>query len=298
MDMLKAMKSFAAVSELNGFATAARTLGLSPPAITRDIAALERRLGCKLFQRTTRQIRLTEAGVRFLADTRKILAEIDDAESSLMGAQADLCGKISVTAPATFGRLQVGPRIVDFSRQNPGIVFTALFVDRVVDLIDEGIDVAVRIAQLPDSKAKAIRVGSVRPIVCASPKYLSENGEPKKPSDLTRLHALDLVESQLPWSFVVDGRQRSIKPPIRLAANSVDLAIQAAEGGCGVVRLLSYQAEEALKTGRLKRILKAFEPKRIPVHVIHFEGRAAARRIRSFVDYLVSELRAEPILRD
>ena len=209
MDQLKAMRTFVAVSELGSFAAAARSLSSSPPAVTRDIAALEQRLGCKLLQRTTRHVRLTEAGARFLTDTRRILSEINEAEASVMGAHGEVRGGITVTAPATFGRLHVAPRIVEFSRRHPAIVFTALFNDRLADLIEEEIDVAVRIANLPDSRATAIRVGSVRPIVCAAPGYLSEHGEPKKPSDLLRMHALDFVDSQTAMEFSFEGTTKA-----------------------------------------------------------------------------------------
>ena len=298
MDLLKSMRSFVAVADLGGFAPAARSLGLSPPAVTRDVAALEKRFGCKLLQRTTRHVRLTEAGSRYLSDARRILSEISEAEASVVGAHGDLRGRIVVTAPATFGRLHVGPLVVDFSRRHPRIVFTTLFLDRVIDLVEEGVDVAVRIAHLPDSSATAVRVGSVRHLLCAAPAYLAEYGEPMTPADLERMQAIDFTQSQLPWTVRAAGRQTAVRPPTRFVANSVDLAIEAAAAGCGVVRLLSYQAAEPLAAGRLRRVLEPFEPAPIPVHVVHLDGRAAPKRIRSFIDYLVAELRRELKLRE
>lgn len=297
MDILKAMRSFVAVADKGGFASAARFLRLSPPVVTRDVAALETRFGCKLMHRTTRQVRLTEAGHRYVSDARRILAEIAEAEASVIGSHGDLRGPIAVTAPAMFGRLYVGPAIADFARQHPGIVFTTLFLDRVVDLIEEGVDVAVRIARLPDSSAIAIRVGAVRHILCAAPTYFDAHGVPRTPRDLESMEAIDILGSRLPWIFRSSDRTSSVQPPTRLVANSVEMAIEAASAGCGVVRLLSYQAEDAIAAGRLMPILQPYEPEPVPVHVVHLEGRASPRRTRIFIDYLVDNLRGQQTLK-
>jgi DNA-binding transcriptional LysR family regulator len=297
VDILKAMQSFVAVADKDGFAAAARFLRLSPPVVTRDIAALEARFGCKLMHRTTRQVRLTEAGHRYLSDARRILAEVAEAEASVVGSHGGLRGPIAVTAPAMFGRLYTGPAIADFARQHPDIVFTTLFLDRVVDLIEEGIDVAVRIARLPDSSATAIRVGAVRHILCAAPDYLDAHGMPRTPRDLGSMEAVDVLGSRLPWSLRDGGRTLSVHPPTRLVANSVEMAIEAASAGCGVVKLLSYQAADAIAAGRLMPILQAFEPEPVPVHVVHLEGRASPRRTRVFLDYLVANLRSQQTLK-
>ena len=297
MDLLKAMRSFVAVADKGGFALAARSLKLSPPVVTRDVAALEARFGCKLMHRTTRQVRLTEAGHRYVSDARRILAEIAEAEGSVIGSHGDLRGPIGVTAPAMFGRLYVGPAIADFARQHSGIVFTTLFLDRMVDLIEEGVDVAVRIAHLADSSAIAIRVGAVRHILCAAPTYLDAHGVPRTPRDLESMEAIDFLGSQLPWGFRSGGRTSSVQPPARLVANSIEMAIEAASAGCGIVRLLSYQAEDAIAAGRLMPILQPYEPEPIPVHVVHLEGRASPRRTRILIDYLVDHLRSQPALK-
>jgi DNA-binding transcriptional LysR family regulator len=296
MDVLKSMRSFVTVAELGGFTQAARQLGLSPPAVTRDIAALEQRFGCKLLHRTTRQVRLTEAGNQYFHDARRILSGLSEAEASVIGAHGDLSGPIAITAPVIFGRLHVGRRIIEFSRRNPKIVFTTFFLDRVVDLLEEGVDVGVRIARLPDSSMTAIRVGSVRRVMCAAPSYLVEYGEPKSPGDLQRMPVIDFANYQLPWSVWVGRWQKTIRPPARLLANSVDLAIEAAVAGCGIVRLLSYQVAELLAAGKLRTVLTKYEPEPVPVHVVHLEGRAAPRRHRAFIEFLVSELRQDRAL--
>ncbi len=248
-------------------------------------------------QRITRQVRLTEAGQRYVSDARRILAEVAEAEASVIGSHGDLRGPITVTAPAMFGRLYVGPPIADFARQHPGIVFTTLFLDRMVDWIEEGIDVAVRIARLADSSATAIRVGAVRHILCAAPIYLDAHGVPRTPRDLESMEAIDVLGSQLPWIFRSSDRTSSIQPPTRLVANSVEMAIEAACAGCGVVRLLSYQAEDAIAAGRLMPILQPYEPEPLPVHVVHLEGRASPGRTRMFIDDLVDHLRSQQTLK-
>jgi len=178
------MEVFVAVAEEQGFAHAARRLGLSPPGVTRSVAALEQQLGVKLLQRTTRIVRLTDAGARYLLDCKRLLAELEDAEQTLSGAQGELRGQLSVTASVMFGRMFVAPILLDFLEDNRKVSGRALLVDRVIDLIDEGLDVGVRIAHLSDASFTAIRVGSVRQVVCASPGYLKKHGVPRAPRDL------------------------------------------------------------------------------------------------------------------
>ena len=215
----------------------------------------------------------------------------------MIGSHGDLRGPITVTAPATLGRLHVGPAVAAFARRHPGTVFTTLFLDRMVDLVEEGVDVAVRIAHLADSSATAIRAGSVRRILCASPSYVAERGEPTGPEWVQAAEAIDFVVGALPWALRGGDRSTSVRPPVRLFASSVDMAVEAAVAGCGVVRLMSYQAVDELASGRLVRLLQAFEPEPVPIHVVHREGRAAPKRTRAFIDDLVGRLRSEPALR-
>jgi DNA-binding transcriptional LysR family regulator len=298
MDLLKAMRTLVAVADTGGFSAAARTLGQSPPSVTREIAALEERFGCKLLARTTRQVRLTEAGARYLADARRILAEVSEAEAAVAGVHGELRGPITVTAPAAFGRLHVARRITAFALRHPRIRFTTLFLDRMVNLVDEGVDVALRIAQLPDSSATAIRVGSVRQVLCAAPDYLDRVGPIREPSDLQRVEGIYTAAFQGPWTLIQDGKPSLAKPPARFISNTIDGAHEAARAGMGIVRLLSYQVAGAIAEGSLVPLLQEFEPDPVPVHVVHLEGRNSPMRIRSFIDYLVEELRQEPVLRN
>lgn len=294
MDRLDAMRVFVAVAEQQGFSAAARQLRQSPPAITRAVAALERRLGARLLHRTTRIVRLTDAGARFLADSRRILGELEEAEASASGAHREPRGLLSITAPAMFGRLHVAPIVLAFLARYPRIQARTLLLDRVVDLHEEGIDVAVRIAHLPDSGLAAIRVGSIRRVVCASPAYLARHGMPRTPADLARhdLIAFSADQPPAPWSFT--GAR--IAPAARLIVNSAEVAVAAAAAGRGLTRVLSYQIAPELRARKLRIVLAEFEQPALPIHLVHREGRNASARVRAFVDFTAQRLRADKAL--
>jgi DNA-binding transcriptional LysR family regulator len=289
------MRVFVAVAEAQGFAPAARRVGMSPPAVTRAIAALEERIGTRLLHRTTRIVRLTEAGSRFLADCKRILGELEEAEASAAGSHAEPRGLLAVTAPVMFGRMFVVPLVLDFLVRHPRVTARTLFLDRVADLIDEGLDVAVRIAHLPDSSLRAVRVGSVRRVVCASPDYLAARGTPRTPVDLAQLDAIafSLGASPEEWSF---ASGETVSPPARQIVNSNDVAIAAAVAGRGVTRVLSYQIAPELRAGKLQIVLSEFEPPPVPISVVYAEGRRAAAKVRAFVDFAVERLRADKSL--
>ena len=289
------MRVFVAVAEGQGFAPAARRLGMSPPAVTRAVSALEDRIGTRLLHRTTRIVRLTEAGTRFLADCKRILGEIEEAEASAAGSHAEPRGHLAITAPVMFGRMYVAPIVLDFLSRYPRVTARTLFVDRVVDLIDEGLDIAVRIAHLPDSSLRAVPVGSVRRVVCASPDYLAARGAPRTPGDLAHLDAIvfSLSGALEEWTFASGER---VSPPTQLIVNSNDVAIAAALAGRGLARVLSYQIAPELREGRLKIVLAQFEPPPIPIAIVHAEGRRAAAKVRAFVDFAVTRLRADNAL--
>lgn len=299
MDRFSSLKIFVAVGEEQSFAAAARRLALSPPAVTRAVSALEQALGVKLLQRTTRIVRLTETGARYLLDCKRVLSELEDADQAASGAQAEVRGTLAITASVLFGRAFVAPLLHAFLERHEKINLRALFVDRVVDLIEEGLDVAVRIAHLSDSSLTAIRVGAVRNVVCASPAFLKRHGVPRTPEDLRELSAFCFSADRSPpaWSFQLGKRTLSVRPSARLVVNSPEIAMQGAVAGQGVTRVLSYQAASELKAGRLRVILSEFEPEPIPIHVIHREGKRAAARVRAFVDFAVSELRNSPLLK-
>ena len=298
MDRLHHMTVFVAVAEAESFAAAGRRLGMSPPAVTRAVSALEKRLGVRLLTRSTRLVRITEAGERYLEDCRRIIADADEADESVAGLNAAPRGHLSVTAPVLFGQLYVMPGIVEYLRRYPDVTARALFLDRVVNLVDEGLEVAVRIGDLPDSSLKAVRVGQVRRIVCAAPGYLAARGTPDHPEQLTQ-HTIISASGVTPsaeWRFQDAGRPLQVRLQPRLVVTTNDGAIAATAAGLGITRLLSYQLARQLAAGDLVTILSDFELPPLPVHVVHREGRQSSAKVRAFVDLLVARLRADPAL--
>jgi DNA-binding transcriptional LysR family regulator len=296
MDRLETMRVFVAVAEEQGFAPAARCLGLSPPAVTRAIAALESRVGARLLQRTTRVVRLTEAGARYLTDCKRILADIDAAEGAAAENQAEPRGELVVTAPLLFGRMFVAPIVLEFLARCPRVTARTLLVDHVVDLVEGGIDVAVRIAHLPDSSLTAIRVGSVRRVVCASPAYLARHGTPRTPAELASHDAIVFASSgaaQTEWQFG-SARKRpaqTVALRSRFAVNNADAAIAAAVAGAGITRVLSYQVGPQVDAGLLAIVLAEHEPAAIPVSVVFPAGRRGTAKVKEFVAFAVDKLK-------
>ena len=295
MDRLHLMTVFVAVAEEESFAGGARRLEMSPPAVTRAIAALEDRLGVKLLTRTTRYVRVTDAGNRYLDDARRIIGEMDEAEEAAAGINAEPRGHLAVTAPVLFGRIFVIPGIVDYLQRYPDMEVSAVFLDRVVNLLEEGFDVGVRIGELPDSSMRAIRVGHVRRILCASTDYLEKHGIPINPAELSSHNIISAtgVSPTNEWKFSQGLELSSVRVKPKLTVNSNDAAIEAACQGLGITRLMSYQVVPHLASGQLKIILSDFEPTSLPIHVLHREGRYASAKIRSFVDLIAVRLRGE-----
>jgi DNA-binding transcriptional LysR family regulator len=292
------MTVFVAVAEEESFAAGARRLSMSPPAVTRAISALEDRLGVKLLNRTTRYVRVTDAGSRYLDDCRRIIHESDEADDAAAGINASPRGHLAVTAPVMFGKLFVLPGIVDYLKRYPDMEVSAVFLDRVVNLLEEGFDVGIRIAELPDSSMRAIRVGQVRRILCASPDYLAINGTPNNPAELSshNVIAASGVSPTNEWKFNAYLKPSAVKVKPKLTVSSNDAAIEAACQGIGITRLLSYQVLTQLASGQLEIILQDFEPAPLPIHVLHREGRYASAKIRSFVDLIAGKLKDDDAL--
>ncbi|MFJ4343679.1 LysR family transcriptional regulator [Pseudomonas sp. NPDC089401] len=297
MDQIHLMKVFVAVGELESFAAAARRLDISPAAVTRAVTALEEQLGVKLLLRTTRSVRLTEAGGRYLEDTRLILASINEANAAAAGINATPRGELAVTAPILFGRKFVMPCIVRYLQQYPEVDVSAYFLDRIVNMVEEGMDVAVRIGPLPDSGLKALRVGRVRRMLCASPEYLARHGVPQHPSDL-HAHAVIATTNLSPragWRFGVTDEPTLVRMKPRLTVTSNDGAIAAAIGGLGIARLLSYQVVDEIASGQLQVILADYEEAPWPIHVLHRESKYGSAKVRAFIDLLAQDLRARQL---
>ncbi|NIC36665.1 LysR family transcriptional regulator [Halomonas desiderata] len=284
MDRLRTLRTFICVAEQSSFAEAGRRLKMSPTTVTRTIAALEASLGVQLLRRTTRSVRLTEEGALFLERCRAGLAEIDGAFDSVRGNRSAPRGTLTVTAPVMFGRLHVLPVVVELLRQYPELQVRLLLLDRVVRLVEEGIDVAVRIAELPDSSLHMLRIGQVRRVLSASPAYLAERGRPTSLADL-REHDLILIEDEAvsQRGLGLDEGRRAGRPA-RLSVNHVDAGIAAAVAGLGVVRTLSYQIAEDVEAGRLETILSDDTAPALPISLLFQSGRRDHPNVRAFID--------------
>jgi DNA-binding transcriptional LysR family regulator len=297
MDRLQAMKVFIKVVETGGFAGAARHLHMSPPAVTRAVASLEEAIGTRLFIRTTRAVKLTEAGTRYAEDCRRILGEIDEAEAAAAGSHATPNGTLIVTAPLMFGQIYVLPVLHEYLQLHEAVTVRALFVDRLVNIIEEGVDVAVRIGHLPDSGYRALPVGLVRRVVCGSPAYFEKHSVPREPADLAghQIIAASSAWSGVEWLF---GRDRKMTVTVhpRLFCSNNEAAIASAAAGHGLTRVLSYQVGPALREGRLKTVLSEFEEEPLPIHVVYPEGRRASAKVRTFVELAVERLRANRMI--
>ena len=293
MDRFRELSTFVAVAEDGAFNAAARRLNMSPPAVTRLVTALEGRIGARLLTRTTRRIALTEAGTRLLADARRILAELEEVEASAAGAHQSPRGVLRVTAPVLFGQRHIAPILRDYLDAYPEVSATTLFVDRIVDLIDEGLDVAVRIGELADSSLSAVRAGVVRPLTVAAPGYVAAHGAPKTPDDLADHRIIQPVGlgARPEWSFVLGKERRVARFAPRLTVNTIAQAVDAARAGWGITRVLSYQVASELAAGDLVEILGGWDDRRLPVHLVHAEGRRAAAKVRTFVDFARERLR-------
>ncbi|HEY0913693.1 MAG TPA: LysR family transcriptional regulator [Solimonas sp.] len=295
MDRWQAMRIFVKVAETESFAEAARHLHMSAPAVTRAVAALEELIGARLFVRTTRSVKLTDAGARYFEDCRRILSDIAEAEASAAGAAAKPSGTLTVTAPALFGHMYVLPVVLEYVDAHASVTARTFFIDRPVNMIEEGIDVAVRIGHLADSGFTAIPVGSVRRVLCGSPDYFAKHGIPRTPAELRehRIAASTSAWSSPEWRFAQDQRV-TVHPALQ--TNSNEAAIAAATAGWGMTRVLNYQIGPALLEGKLQIVLGDYEEPALPIHVLYPEGRHASAKVRAFVDLAVERLRANRLL--
>jgi len=290
MDRLSAMEAFVAVAELQGFAPAARKLAVSGSAVTRLVAALEERLGVRLLQRTTRSVTLTDAGARYLERARRILAEIDEAESSAQAEQAQPTGRLTVSAPTVFGRMHVSPLMCEFLGAHPKVTGELLLADRMVNLVDEGVDLALRIGRLEDSSLVVRKAGETRRVLVASPEYLERRGVPSAPQDLRAHQVIQVLPltPTLEWTFrgADDDVRVSVAP--QYVTNSVDAALWHAEHGGGLTLALSYQVVESVRAGRLRIVLAEHEPPPLPIQWVYPTSRLLSAKLRAFIDLAAS----------
>ncbi|MEJ0068659.1 MAG: LysR family transcriptional regulator [Pseudomonadota bacterium] len=296
MDRLDAMQAFAAVAELGSFAEAARRLRLSPAAVTRAVAQLEDQLGLTLLNRTSRSVRLTERGALYLESCKQILAEIEGAERRVRGEDAAPRGTLTVAGPIVFGRLHVLPIVDRMLRAHPGLSIRLVLSDRTVHLVEEGVDVAVRIGELADSALVAVKVAEVGRVLVASPAYLAARGVPDSPAALTGhdLIAFESIDATHDWHFGTTEKS-SVRVEPRLSVDSADAAIAAAEAGLGIARAGSYQVRAAVEAGRLRLLLPAFDLPPLPVSLIYLTRRLAAPNVVAFVKAARAHFLAAPV---
>ena len=289
MDRLDAMQAFVTVADLKGFAPAARKLGLSPSGVTRLIAALENRLGARLLQRTTRQVALTDAGARYLERARRILADVEEAEITAEAERARPSGRLVISAPVGFGRLHVSPVLTNYLKRHRDVSAELRLEDRMINLVEEGVDLAVRVGHLADSSLVARHVGDMRRITVASPAYLKSRGEPKRPQDIVAHDTIQFGNTSGPaeWRFVDHGNEIRLGHSPRLSTNTADAAIRYAEAGGGLTRVLAYQAADAIKRSRLKIVLAKFEQPPLPIHIVYPTSRLLSAKVRTFIDLAI-----------
>lgn len=256
-------------------------------------------MSVKLLDRTTRYVRATEAGQRYLEEAKRILADVEAADEAAAGVNAEPRGALTVTAPVLFGRMFVMPGIIEYLQRYPKTEVSAVLLDRSVNLLEEGIDIGVRIGELPDSSMRALRVGSVRIVLCASPAYLKRHGTPRTPQDLVEHSAIasSAGSGAIHWRFDTGEGVRPVRLRPRLTVTTNDAAIEAAVREFGITRLLSYQVAPLLAARKLKLVLEKFEPAPWPIHIVHREGRYASAKVRTFVDLMAQRLRADRALR-
>ncbi len=293
MDRLDAMIVFRAVVDDGSLSAAGRRLGMPLATVSRKLAELESHLGARLLNRSTRRMELTEPGRAYDQACRRILDEVDGAERAVAGEYDTPRGELAISAPIVFGRLHVLPVVTDFLRRNPQVDVRLALGDRIAHLMDEHLDVAVRIGVLPDSRLSAIGLGTLRTVVCASPAYLRAHGTPRTPADLAA-HRCISFDSQFPSAWRFAGTDAPVFTPVRprLVVNTAESAVDAAIAGLGVTRVLSYQADAAFRARHLRRLLQQFEPTAVPVNLVFDAQQRVTSKLRAFLDFAAPRLRA------
>lgn len=292
MDKLQTIQIFIEVAKQQSFVAASDVLGIAAPVTTRAVAELEHRIGVKLFHRTTRLVRLTEAGEGYFQDAKRIVEELADAEAAASGIYSIPKGTLNITAPVLFGEKHVVPVVSQYLKEHPEVSVKLTLLDRVTNLLEEGFDIAIRIGHLKDSNLYATNVGYVRQMVCGSPEYFAQYGIPQVPEDLTEHQIIQPSPlAHAPgWFFQKDAKRLQVKFSPRLVCNHNGAALKAAIEGIGVTRLMSYQAQDEIETGRLQCVLSDYELEPLPVNLVHLEGRRANAKVQHFMNLAVRSL--------
>ena len=300
MDKLREMEVFVAVVDRGSFTGASDKLGMSTAAVSRAVNSLESRLGTHLLARTTRTVRPTDAGVSYLEACRKVLDAITDAEANIAADQDNPVGTLTVSAPVLFGQRYVAPLVNAFALRYPDVSLNAVYADRTTRLLEEGVDIAIRVGHLGDSTTFAIPLGYVRRRTYASPAYLAAHGEPLHPRDLTQHQCVSFTGVSLAqeWVYNENGSRLPVRLRPRMIVDLCPAAILAAVDGVGITQLLSYQAAPEVAEGKLQPVLTSFEPEATPVSLLHVERRSTSGKIRAFVEFVTDTLRQNAHLQD
>lgn len=293
VDRLDAMSVLLSAVESGSLSKASRKLGLPLATVSRKVAELEDHLNASLLIRSAKGLELTPAGRSYVTAAKSILEQLTEAERAAAGEYTTPKGDLAVTAPVMFGRLHVLPVVTDFLAAYPEVAVGLVLTDRVAHFLDDQVDIALRIGALPDSLLIATRVGSVRRVVCASPAYLAANGIPSKPDDLAHhsLVSFESVASPSSWAFAVGGMETRVAFRSRLSVNTIDAAIEAGLSGAGLIRALSYQVVDFVRSNRMALVLEAFETPPRPVHLVYDKRNRLPLKLRAFVDFAVPRLR-------
>ncbi|MGF7131472.1 DNA-binding transcriptional LysR family regulator [Paraburkholderia sp. EB58] len=294
MDRLEAMSILVAVVDAGSLSAASRQLAVPLATVSRKVGELEAHLKTRLLQRTTRQLSLTEAGESYVASCRRLLEEVEEVERAATGEYAAPKGYLVATAPVVLGRLHIVPVMASFLEHYPDINARLFLIDRNVHFLEEHVDVAVRIGELPDSALVAIRVGETRSIVCASPAYLAAHGTPGTPAELANHACISFngLTSSRAWTFSDGKSEQTVPIHSRLVTNTADSAMDAATHGAGLTRLLSYHVADALREGRLQLVLEQFELTPLPIHLVHAGQAPLPLKLRAFLDFMSPRLKA------
>ena len=300
MDKLRGMEIFVRIVEAGSLAGAADALGMSAPAVVRSLAALERSVGVRLLHRTTRRSSLSDEGREYFERCKRVLADVEDADAALSARRTQPKGRLRLTAPVTYGRMHVAPVVNEFVAKYPGVEVELMLLDRTIDLVEEGVDAAVRIGHLPESSLVAMRLGQTRRVVCASPAYLKRAGAPKLPQDLSAHRCIDFSGLSLngEWSFGGRGgaggrpaQRLALRPFLR--SNQIDVVLDACVRGLGCAQFLCYQVDALVRAGRLRYVLADFEPPFMPIQIVYPNARLLSSNVRAFVEAAVAQLRSD-----
>jgi DNA-binding transcriptional LysR family regulator len=294
MDRIKSMVVIVAIAESGSLSAASRHLGMPIPTVSRKLSELEARLKTQLFQRSSRHLSLTDAGRAYIEACKRIIEQVDDAEREATGEYRAPTGDLTVTSPWGLGHLHLLPLSCEFQKVYPDIALRLLLSDRVLNPVENRIDVSIRIGPLPDSSMIATRIGSIRVVACASPEYLASRGCPAKPTDLSNHDCITVDETGVPriWKFGKDDSEIAAPIRTRLTVNTSEAAVEAAIAGAGIARVMSYKMEAARRTGRLVIVLDAFEKDPLPVHIVYAERKPMPLKLRAFLNWFTPRLKA------